>query len=181
MQPKIELKALCYDYSPLMVEAALESVEQINPWMDWCTEKFSLESANAFIALQIENRKQARAYEFSVFDDQGNLIGGGGVNNINYECNLANIGYWVRTSQAGKGYGTATLKALVAWAREHTKLNRLEVVVATENYASQRVALKSGATLEGIAKSRLFNNGQYFDAKMYVFTLPTYSGEKPQA
>ncbi|MEM7206980.1 MAG: GNAT family protein [Pseudomonadota bacterium] len=166
----VELRNLSIEHATLMVEAALESVAEINPWMDWCTSEFSVETAEKFINEQIDARNNGEAYEFALFDEQGFYLGGGGVNSINSQCNLANIGYWIRTSQTRKGYGTAALHSLVNWARANTNLNRLEVVVAIGNAASNRVAEKSGAVLEGIAKSRLYNNGKYLDANMYVFT-----------
>lgn len=166
----VELRKLSPEHAPLMVEAALESVAEINPWMDWCTHEFDIETAKKFIDAQIDARNKNTAYEFALFNKEGLYLGGGGVNGINSQCNFANIGYWIRTSQTRKGYGTAALQALISWARANTGLNRLEVVVAVENYPSSRVAEKNGAVLEGIAKARLYNNGQYLDAKMYAIT-----------
>ena len=154
----------------MMVEAALESVAEINPWMDWCTTEFNLAAAEKFIRDQIVAKNNKDAYEFALFNREGIYLGGGGVNSVNKQCNFANVGYWIRTSQTRKGYGTAALQALVSWARANTELNRLEVVVATGNAASNRVAEKSGAVLEGVAKSRFYNNGKYLDANMYAFT-----------
>lgn len=166
----IELRELSLEHAPMMVEGALESVAEINLWMDWCTSEFNQETAEKFIEEQIDAKNKNSAYEFALFNTKGFYIGGGGVNNVNKQCNLANLGYWIRTSQTRKGYGTAALQALVSWARANTDINRLEVLVATGNYASCRVAEKSGAVLEGVAKSRLYNNGKYLDANVYAFT-----------
>jgi len=157
----------------MMVEAALESVSEINPWMDWCTGDFNIEAAEAFISEQIEARRNGSAYEFALFSETGLYLGGGGVNNINKACHMANVGYWIRTSQTKNGYGTAALQALVDWARANTQLNRLEVVVATGNAASQRVAQKCGAVFEGVASSRLYINGKYLDANVYAYVRST--------
>ncbi|MEM7293637.1 MAG: GNAT family protein [Pseudomonadota bacterium] len=170
MREVIELQALSLAHAPLMVEGALESVSEINPWMDWCNRQFDVETARQFISEQIDAKRSGAAYEFALFNDQGVYLGGGGVNSIDHRSNRANIGYWIRSSQTRNGYGTAALEALVGWARAHTRLNRLEVVVATGNLASQRVAQKGGATWEGVAKSRLYNNGEYLDAHIYAFT-----------
>lgn len=170
MSKVIELRELSYEHAPMMVESALESVPEINPWMDWCTDDFNIETATTFITQQIHARKTGDAYEFALFSDVGLYLGGGGVNSINKQYHFANLGYWIRTSQTQRGYGTAALNALVKWARANTKLNRLEVVVAIGNHASRRVAEKSGAPLEGTAKSRLYNNGSYLDAYVYAFT-----------
>lgn len=166
----IELRELSFEHSSLIVEGALESVAEINPWMDWCTNEFSIENARSFIREQIEARRKGNAYEFALFNSDGLYLGGGGINNINKQCHVANVGYWIRSSETKKGYGTAALGALVAWVRAKTDLNRLEVVVAKGNIASNCVAEKNGALLEGTARCRLFNNGKYLDANIYSFT-----------
>lgn len=166
----IKLRDLQLDFAPLLVEAAQESIAEVYPWMPWCSKHFDLASATGWIQQQIHARKKGTDFEFALFDDAGSYIGGGGVNSIRAEHNMANIGYWIRSGRAGSGYGTAALNALVAWARENTQLNRLEIVVATGNMASQRVAEKGGAKLESLAKSRLFIHGKYHDAFIYVFT-----------
>ena len=166
----VKLQELALEHASMIVEGALESVVEINPWMDWCTREFNLETAHKFIGEQIDAKNNRSAYEFALFNTEGLYLGGGGINSINKQCNFANVGYWIRTSQTQKGYGTAALQALVSWARANTELNRLEVVVAIGNYASCRVAEKSGAVLEGVAKSRLYNNGKYLDANVYAFT-----------
>lgn len=137
--------------------------------MPWCSNNFSHADALSWIEEQTEARKRGLAYEFALIDSEGHYLGGGGINSIRTDHNFANIGYWIRSSRTCEGLGTLALKASVAWARRNTKLKRLEVVVATGNLASQRVAEKAGAVKESIAESRLYLHGVYHDATMYVF------------
>ncbi len=166
----IKLKELSNDYVSVMVEAALESVSDINPWMPWCTNNFNDTQALSWVQEQREARQSRIAYEFAVFDKNDLYLGGGGINNINSDNNFANIGYWIRSSQTKKGYGTAALVSLARWAHNNTSLNRLEVVVAKGNIASHRVAEKAGFTFEALASSRLYLHGRYHDANMFVLT-----------
>ncbi|MEM6581366.1 MAG: GNAT family N-acetyltransferase [Pseudomonadota bacterium] len=170
MNRVVTLRELSFEHAPMMVEAAIESVAEVNPWMDWCTHDFNVETAKTFISQQIDARQTRAAYEFSLFTEDGRYLGGGGINSVNQQCRFANVGYWIRSSQTRSGYGTAALVSLVKWARANTELNRLEVVVAKNNHASRRVAEKSGALFEGVARSRLYNNGNYLDACVYAFT-----------
>ncbi|HYE66449.1 MAG TPA: GNAT family protein, partial [Pyrinomonadaceae bacterium] len=50
---------------------------------------------------------------------------------------------------------------------EELGLQRIEIVVAVDNWASQRVAEKVGATREGILRKRLLIHGRPQDALMY--------------
>lgn len=164
------LREIYESYAPLIAEAALESVAEVSPWMPWCSDAFSEATARNWILEQVTARRESTAYEFAFFDNNGSYLGGGGINYVRPDHNFANLGYWIRTSRTGNGYGTAALKALEAWARAYTALNRLEVVVAVGNTKSRRVAEKAGATRESIARSRLCLHGEYHDAVMYVFT-----------
>jgi RimJ/RimL family protein N-acetyltransferase len=53
------------------------------------------------------------------------------------------------------------------WAFESTELVRLEIVVATGNTASHRVAEKVGAIREGVLRRRLLLHGHPHDATMF--------------
>jgi RimJ/RimL family protein N-acetyltransferase len=52
---------------------------------------------------------------------------------------------WVLTAQAqGKGYATEAVRAVVAWGDEHFSRARTACIIAPENVASVRVAVKCG-------------------------------------
>ncbi|HEX8891487.1 MAG TPA: GNAT family protein, partial [Pyrinomonadaceae bacterium] len=53
------------------------------------------------------------------------------------------------------------------FALEELKLQRVEILAATGNHASQRVAEKAGATREGVLRKRLLVKGQAQDAVLY--------------
>jgi RimJ/RimL family protein N-acetyltransferase len=163
------LKPLEISFAPKMVEAALESIAEVQPWMPWCSSAFDEKAAESWINDQIRSRENKSAFEFALFSESGTYLGGGGVNNIDDENNKANVGYWIRSSQIRKGYGTEALKALVEWARGKTELNRLEVVAAIGNLPSQRVAEKAGGLREGVAKARLLLHSKYHDAAIFSF------------
>jgi ribosomal-protein-serine acetyltransferase len=50
---------------------------------------------------------------------------------------------------------------------EELKLNRIEIVVATGNHRSQKVAEKVGAVCEGVLRRRLMVRETIYDAVMF--------------
>ena len=89
------------------------------------------------------------------------------------EHQFANLGYWVRSSAVGSGVATAGVQLVRDWAFANTELSRLEVVVATSNLVSLRVAEKAGAVFEGTLRSRLHIHGAVHDAAMFSFVRPS--------
>ena len=80
---------------------------------------------------------------------------------------MANLGYWVGTRHTGKGYATRAARLLSDFGLNDLKLQRVEIVAAVTNHASQRVAEKAGAVREGILRNRIVLHGQPHDAVMY--------------
>ena len=95
------------------------------------------------------------------------LLGAGGLNRFDPVNRWANLGYWVRTSAAGRGVATAAVGLITRFGFEVVGLQRIEIVAAVANAASRRVAEKTGAHLEGVARNRLFLRGAGLDAAVY--------------
>ena len=147
--------------------AALESVAEVGRWMGWCHPAYSLDDARGWIASQPELVRQALAYEFAIRSESGRYLGGCGVNQVNKALHFANLGYWIRTSAAGRGVAREAVRLVATRVFEETDLIRLEIVCAVGNVRSQRVAEKVGAQREGVLRKRLILPGGPSDAVMY--------------
>jgi ribosomal-protein-serine acetyltransferase len=156
-----------------LLGAVRESVPEIGCWMDWCRPDYSLADAAGWIAAQAEARAKGTGFEFLVVVEDGRLLGVCGINGVNPDAGMANLGYWVRTSETGRGVAARAVRLLVDWVLEHTALQRIEIVVAVGNTPSQRVAEKVGALREGVLRSRLHIHGVYHDAVMHSIIRPT--------
>lgn len=89
------------------------------------------------------------------------------MSHINQVDRVANLGYWVRNSCLRGGVATRAALLLSNFGLCELKLNRIEIVVAVENLASQRVAEKVGALREGVMRNRLLLWGKPHDAIMF--------------
>ena len=152
-----------------MYEAARESIGTVGPWMPWLHDGYTLEQAEAWAERQQQGFEERTDFEFMILGDHQRILGGIGLNNVDPLNPRANLGYWVRASETGKGVATAATRLLVEWAFANTPLVRIEVVVSVENTASLRVAEKAGAAREGVLRSRLLLNGRMHDAVMLAF------------
>lgn len=94
-------------------------------------------------------------------------MGGVGLNFINRVHQVANLGYWVRTSAAGRGVATNAARLMARFGFEKIGLHRVEILAAVPNVASQRVAEKAGAIREAILRKRLLIGGESQDAVLF--------------
>jgi ribosomal-protein-serine acetyltransferase len=151
-------------------EAARESISELSVWMSWCHPDYSIEETRTWIESQPDKWEKGEEYNFAISYNTGPLcLGGCGLSVIDPGCGIANLGYWVRTSQTNKGIATAATMLLAQFAFNELKLNRVELTIAVDNQVSLRVADKAGATKEGILRNRVTKSDTPSDA--VVFSL----------
>jgi RimJ/RimL family protein N-acetyltransferase len=79
----------------------------------------------------------------------------------------ANLGYWIRSSACGRGYATRATRLVTRFGFAVLAFTRVEIVVATANTASLRVAEKAGAQREGVMRNGIIIHGTPTDAVLY--------------
>lgn len=175
--PAIELKSrrlLLRPYSlgngAELFEAVCEWKANPTPWLRFLRPDYAQHESDAFIEQSIAAWEKGTEYNFSVCEAAtGRLLGGCGLNQIDRVNGAANLGYWVRYSELGKGVAPEATRLLARHALESLEMNRVEIVISVKNLASQRAAEKAGAVREGIARARL-KYGTPHDAVIYSFT-----------
>jgi RimJ/RimL family protein N-acetyltransferase len=151
-------------------EAVRESISELSVWMSWCHPDYSVEETRTWIESQPDKWEEGAEYNFAISYNTGPLyLGGCGLNVIDRGCGIANLGYWVRTSQTNKGIATAATLLLAQFAFNALKLNRVELTIAVDNQASLRVADKAGATREGILRNRVVKYETPSNAVVFSF------------
>lgn len=163
---EIRIRPYAVGDAPLLFEAARESIAEVYPWLEWCHPDYRIEEAQEWIASQVESSAAGQEFAFVIESAAGAQLGGVGLNEIRPLHQVANLGYWVRSSAAGHGVASRAVGLAAAWAFAHTELVRLEIIAAVGNRASQRVAEKAGAHREGVLRQRLQLHGVWHDAVM---------------
>lgn len=161
------------DDAPALHEAVRESVASVGRWLPWCDAGYDLASAEAWIAQCRADWLTQEQFAFGVFDlGDGSLLGSVGLNQRNLRQRSAAAGYWVRQSRQQRGVATHALRLAAAFGFRQLGLVRLEIVVLPDNHASRRVAERSGARFEAIARQRLWMAGAAHDAAVYALVPP---------
>jgi ribosomal-protein-serine acetyltransferase len=165
---KIILRPFEKHDTELLYKAIIESKEELIPWLQFCHSAYSIKETRLWMRGRDKEWKTGKSYDFVIIDaDSGTLLGSCGFNHLIDEYKMANLGYWVRTSWAGRGIATAVVLLLAKFGFEELMLNRIEIMADAKNKRSQRVAEKSGAKREGILRNRLIIHGQVRDVVLF--------------
>ncbi len=149
-------------------QAVQESLNELEPWMSWANENYTAETAKNFIAVTRAQWSGGTMYGFSITDAiNGEFLGGCGLSHIHPVYHFCNLGYWVRTSHAGRGIAGRAAQLTARFAFEKLNLIRAEIVIAVGNERSKRAAEKCGAHYEGILLNRMVVRKQIHDAHMF--------------
>ena len=152
-----------------LLAAVRESIDSVGRWLPWCHAHYGEAEARAWIAHCADGWRSGAHYAFAVFAaDSAHFCGAVGLNQRNREHNLMNLGYWVRASRQGQGIARRAAQLVIAFAFGRVGLNRVEIVTAPDNLASQRVAAAVGAQFEGKARNRIVVSGKPVDALVYA-------------
>lgn len=151
-----------------LFDAIRESRAELSRWMSWFRPRYGIADAREWISRSTRGRHRGTEHNFLIVAGDQRILGTCALNQIRPENRMANLGYWIRTSSAGRGVATAAVRQIAEFAFRETDLARLEIVVETSNQASRRVAEKSGAVFEGVAHDRIVIHGKSSDARMYA-------------
>jgi ribosomal-protein-serine acetyltransferase len=151
-----------------LFRAASESIQEVGQWLPWCHNDYTRQESSAWVESRPQAWRDGVEYSFAIIDAaSGLLVGGCGLNQFDYDRQRCNLGYWVRTTALRNGYATAATRMLARWGVDTLNLERMEIVAAVGNIASQRVAVKVGAMREGIARSRIRIRGTQYNAVIF--------------
>ena len=129
----------------------------------WVKPDYSLEDAQKFWDYAAMLRKEQAGETFVITGPQNEFFGVANAKNTDIIHGCFQGGYWLVPSARGKGIATQALRQLIAWAAS-LGMNRAEFIIGADNKASQAVALRCGAVLEGVMRSRLRVDGVKIDA-----------------
>jgi RimJ/RimL family protein N-acetyltransferase len=127
--------------------------------------------ARAFILLRYDALRAGTAASFAIVSpaDDNQLLGAASLLRFAWEHARAEIGYWLVREGRGSGHATRSVTLLSSWGFDELRLARIDLLAATGNLASQRVAERAGFTREAVLRS--YMRGQDGRLDMVAFGL----------
>ncbi len=124
--------------------AAIEdSLPELKQFMPWATDGYDLPAAQDFLVKSREGWEEGTQFNYAIFTSVGELVGSIGLM-TRMGPGVLEIGYWMRSPYAGRGYMTAAVEALTRVALTMPGIERAAIKYDEANIGSGRVAIKAG-------------------------------------
>lgn len=127
---------------------------------------YSMADAQTFIELSDHKRKEGSGL-VSAIEYQEIFAGVIDIKKVDWRAKCCEISYWGSPWIRNKGVTSRALTLISQWVLQEMNFERIEVRIAPENLASQRVAEKAGYSREGIARNAGYINSGRLDLIIY--------------
>ena len=129
----------------------------------------SIKYEREFLKKLQQARKDGKEYSFAIIANKKN-VGEAGIK-IKDPPHVGNIGFFLDRRYWNKGITTKAVKLLEKFINDNLDIVRIEMCMAKENIASQKVAIKSGYIKEATMNKYLKINDKYHDCYLYAKIL----------
>ena len=114
---------------------------------------YTLADAHSYLASVAAEPFDGTGLALAVVDPDDAVLGAVHLHLRQREHGIGEIGYWTAPAARGRGTASRATRLLSGWALAALGLNRVELLAATGNIASQRAAEKAGFLREGVRRA----------------------------
>ena len=135
----------------------------LRTFMEWAKPDYSLTDAREWVEKDIGD---PTALNFLICrgDD---ILGTIGFGRFDTDAKVTEIGYWIDSSEQGKGIVSRAARRLVDIAFRDLRMNRVQIRCAAENNRSAAIPEKLGFKLEGVQRQHVYRDGRIYDFRIY--------------
>lgn len=158
-------------------DAVQESITELVKWLEWPSDSYSVEDSRIWLKACDTAWNNGMEFNFTIVNPETKqLMGWCSLNRIDYPNMTADLSYWVRQKHSNNGVASSAVLLIAKFGFERLHFNRIEIIAATGNIASQKVAEKAGAKREGIMRSAIRQQGKTLDGVLYSLLPVDMSG-----
>jgi RimJ/RimL family protein N-acetyltransferase len=139
-------------------------------WMHQVPDPYTESEALEYVRAMGTAWRARRGGAFAVVEEAtGAVAGSVGLNVVDAELAIVEVGYWAAPAVRGRGLTTRALRLLARWLLVTAGAARVQLRADVQNAASVRVAEKAGFTREGVLRSSGYNHraGRRIDYAMF--------------
>jgi RimJ/RimL family protein N-acetyltransferase len=126
---------------------------------DWCTE------------ISHSLRESGDGIHFAIADSStSRMLGTVGLKKTDWNTLVSEVGYSVAPWARGRGVAARATRAIGHWLLTDCGFQRMELKAATDNFASQKTALKAGLQREGVMRNAGYIHAGRVDLVLFSLT-----------
>ncbi len=162
----LELRPVIPASAQTIYNSIKRSGDHLRRWLPFIENTQSVNDTRRFIKTTIKSTcsKKDMIFEISESNVFAGLISLKEVDRVNGK---AEIGYWLDVNMTGKGIMLRACKAVVNYAFDDLKLNRVCIKTAVGNKKSAAIPINLGFYFEGTEREGEFLNGKFQDLMVY--------------
>jgi ribosomal-protein-serine acetyltransferase len=141
--------------------------KNLTEWLTWVDATFSPSDVRRYARFAESQFEALTGFEYAIRSG-GVLVGGIGLNNVEWASRNAHIGYWLAPSARGRGLVTRAAAALTSHGFDNLGFHRLEIRCVVENLKSRAVAERMGYVFEGTLLESYLLHGRFRDLALYA-------------
>ena len=138
--------------------------ERLGEWMPWVESTLTIDDQQRWLASVVND--DATLDGCGIFVD-GRYVGGAGMRWDPYGVR-GEIGYWISSSEEGRGLVTRAARALLDVGFREIGLHRIEIRAGVHNTRSRAIPERLGLVYEGIERGGERGSGGYYDLAVYA-------------
>ena len=166
IESDLELRLVEDRHAEELFELTEQNRDYLKQWFSYLDSHRSVEDVRRVIKSElIEFGKGVRLNAGIWFE--GKLAGMAGYDRIDWSDRLADLSYWVAAPLQGKGIVTKSCRALLGYAFDELKLNRVETRCATGNPKSRAIPERLGFKQEGTIRQAQWIYDRVVDHAVY--------------
>ena len=162
----ISLVPAAVGHAEALARLVRQNVDHLHAYLPAVAKVAALAEARHYLEAAVERAAEGEILEWYLFFDD-ELCGSIRVKDIDHHDRKAKIGYFLGYQFAGRGFMTASVRAILDYCFNPLELNRIELRCASTNAPSMAVAARLGFTLEGTLRQDEWLNGAFVDLHVY--------------
>lgn len=141
----------------------------LREWLPFVDDVKTVKDTERFVKGAMQQYADNNGIQAGIYYED-KLAGVIGYHQINWQHKWTSIGYWLGNEFVGKGLVTNSMKALIEYAFNYLKLNRIEVRVAVGNIRSRTIPKVLGFNEEGRLRDAEWLYDHHVDQVVYGLT-----------
>ena len=169
---RLVLKLTTPDMLGVYRDAIMETLWDLKPWMAWAHPTPNDANTYEYLSRSEQGWADEKCLQLAIFrKEDGRFIGNCSLNTIHMDIPSADIGYWCRSSEQGKGYIKEATCALRDWMLAFG-FKRIQIRANVANHASRYVASACGFKQEAILKENQYNPYRQCNEDIVYYRYP---------